>query len=165
MNEVNLIHHLLVCCHSFRWWLHACVIWFIERGFIRPQHKNKVGVSMWERQNASVSSTPIKHMCMGSWAAAKCWLCPVLYFELPSALLALAEPPHPKWRHFFSTRVTTLRLRPIPPLGEPTEQVPRVGVGVESRPFSLSVGCYWWGEVMGPPHCAHMDAADKSDCG
>ncbi len=38
-----------------------------------------------------------------------------------------------------------------PLLSEPSELVPGVGVGVESRPFSLSMGCYWWGEVMDLP--------------
>lgn len=38
-----------------------------------------------------------------------------------------------------------------PPLSEPSEPVPGVGVGVEGRPFSLSMGCYWWGEVMDLP--------------
>lgn len=38
-----------------------------------------------------------------------------------------------------------------PPLRDPSELVPRVGVGVENGPFPLSVGCYWWGEVMDLP--------------
>lgn len=37
-----------------------------------------------------------------------------------------------------------------PPPREPSD-LPRVGVGVESGPFPLSVGCYWWGEVMDLP--------------
>lgn len=44
-----------------------------------------------------------------------------------------------------------ITLASSPPLSEPSELVPGVGVGVESRPFSLSVGCYWWGEVMDLP--------------
>lgn len=40
----------------------------------------------------------------------------------------------------------------ISPASSPhSEPVPGVGVGVESGPFSLSIGCYWWGEVMDLP--------------
>lgn len=44
-----------------------------------------------------------------------------------------------------------ITLASSPPLREPSEPVPGVGVGLASRPFSLSVGCYWWGEVMDLP--------------
>lgn len=61
--------------------------------------------------------------------------------ELPPA-----QSPTPQLRGFCSLCVTTLRwLLPHPPL------VPGVVVGVESRPFPLSLGCYWWGEVMDLP--------------
>lgn len=38
-----------------------------------------------------------------------------------------------------------------PPLSEPSEPVPEAGVSEEGRPFPLSMGCYWWGEVMDLP--------------
>lgn len=58
---------------------------------------------------------------------------------------------HPPAETFLLSMCDYITLASHPPLSEPSELVPGVGVGVESRPFSLSMGCYWWGEVMDLP--------------
>lgn len=80
-----------------------------------------------------------------------CWVCAALYVELyPLHRLPLKQT-HPPTETFLLSMCDYITPASSPPLCEPSEPVPGVGVGVESRPFSLSMGCYWWGEVMDLP--------------
>lgn len=70
-----------------------------------------------------------------------------------AAELLKSNPSPPNWDifalHFLCW--TTLHQLPLPLPRKSSELVPWVGVGAESRPLALSMGCYWWSEVMDVP--------------
>lgn len=160
----TLAHQLQVCCHSLRWWLpvssdsqnvdlsaHA-----MRTKTACPRGKDRM---RWFPRPIKYTHVIMSGGKVLSPFCAICWATPLPLRCLPG-WTSLAPP---NWDIF--SLYGWLHYAPSPPPGEPTDQVPGVGVSVESRPFSLSVGYYWWGEVMGSPHCAHMDTEDKSDCG
>lgn len=80
-------------------------------------------------------------------SCAECVLCCTLSYPLHSS----PKITHPPAETFLLSMCDYITPAPHPPLSEPSKLVPGVGVGVESRPFSLSMGCYWWGEVIDLP--------------
>lgn len=71
--------------------------------------------------------------------------------KLSCPLHSSPKVTHPPAETFLLSMCDYIMPASPPPLSEPSELVPGVGVGVEGRPFSLSMGCYWWGEVMNLP--------------
>lgn len=152
MNEVRLINHLRECVLTHSLTIAPCVNWLSECTlmFAPSTHRMRIktAVSMWEM--ATASNWKACHLHIWLWVAAMCWVCSVLYVEL-HPLHSSSKATHPPTETFLLSMCDYITPASSPPLSEPSELVPGVSVGVESRLFTLSMGCYWWGEVMDLP--------------
>lgn len=97
-------------------------------------------------KNSSVFQCPICVLSLGLLSLTGELLVPAWRFPLPFWWWDVIRL-FICWNTQLSTEQGITPL-PLPTWGRLPTWVPGVGVGVECRPFSMSMRSYWWGEVM-----------------
>lgn len=149
MNKGNLITCLIVSLLKFSLMIARCVIRFTECVLIisPSTHRIKIKLSCPCRGCINFHSLRATYACDHKllWSAdfMFCAVCRATPLQSSSKV---THPPT-----FLLSMCDYITLASSPPLRAPSETVPGVGVCVQSRPFSLSMGCYWWGEVIDLP--------------